>query len=68
MSSIYLFSRQIDRDCELMEQEGIMDYSLLMGIHFKNISPDGDLIPLGSQTPNGNFPILYQVVYNLNVN
>ncbi|KAK7267156.1 hypothetical protein RIF29_19820 [Crotalaria pallida] len=44
------FRRQIDRDCELLEQEGIMDYSLLVGIHFRDISADGDLIPSGSQT------------------
>ncbi|XP_061361095.1 phosphatidylinositol 4-phosphate 5-kinase 5-like isoform X1 [Gastrolobium bilobum] len=47
------FCRQIDRDCELLEQEGIMDYSLLVGIHFKDISADGDLIPSGSRTPSG---------------
>lgn len=47
------FCRQIDRDCELLEQEGIMDYSLLVGIHFKDISSEGDLIPSGSQTPQG---------------
>ncbi|KAF1859000.1 hypothetical protein Lal_00000823 [Lupinus albus] len=41
------FCRQIDRDCELLEQEGIMDYSLLVGIHFKDISQDGDIIPSG---------------------
>ncbi|RDX63736.1 Phosphatidylinositol 4-phosphate 5-kinase 4, partial [Mucuna pruriens] len=47
------FCRQIDRDCEILEQEGIMDYSLLVGIHFKDISPDGDFIPLQSRTPIG---------------
>ncbi|XP_027338608.1 phosphatidylinositol 4-phosphate 5-kinase 4 [Abrus precatorius] len=47
------FCRQIDRDCELLEQEGIMDYSLLVGIHFKDISENGDLIPSGSNTPAG---------------
>nr|KYP59854.1 Phosphatidylinositol-4-phosphate 5-kinase 4 [Cajanus cajan] len=45
------FCRQIDRDCELLEQEGIMDYSLLVGIHFKDISENGDLISSGSHTP-----------------
>ncbi|XP_061367566.1 phosphatidylinositol 4-phosphate 5-kinase 5-like [Gastrolobium bilobum] len=45
------FCSQIDMDCELLEQEGIMDYSLLVGIHFKDISPDGDLIPSVSRTP-----------------
>ncbi|XP_020223164.1 phosphatidylinositol 4-phosphate 5-kinase 4 isoform X2 [Cajanus cajan] len=47
------FCRQIDRDCELLEQEGIMDYSLLVGIHFKDISENGDLISSGSHTPAG---------------
>ncbi|KAF8377025.1 hypothetical protein HHK36_030397 [Tetracentron sinense] len=28
------FFRQIDRDCEFLEAEGIMDYSLLVGLHF----------------------------------
>lgn len=26
--------RQIDRDCEFLEGERIMDYSLLIGVHF----------------------------------
>ncbi|XP_050887624.1 phosphatidylinositol 4-phosphate 5-kinase 5 isoform X2 [Lathyrus oleraceus] len=47
------FCKQIDRDCELLEQEGIMDYSLLVGIHFKDISSEGDLIPSISHTPQG---------------
>lgn len=57
-----MFSRQIDRDCELLEQEGIMDYSLLLGIHFKNISQDGDVIPSAPRTPTGNFLILHVVM------
>ncbi|CAJ2671651.1 unnamed protein product [Trifolium pratense] len=47
------FSRQVDMDCELLEQEGIMDYSLLLGIHFNNISPDGDILPIAPPTPSG---------------
>ncbi|KAK7393068.1 hypothetical protein VNO78_21520 [Psophocarpus tetragonolobus] len=47
------FCRQIDRDCELLEQEGIMDYSLLVGIHFKDISENGHLISSGSHSPTG---------------
>uniref|UniRef100_A0ACD5X7P4 Uncharacterized protein n=2 Tax=Avena sativa TaxID=4498 RepID=A0ACD5X7P4_AVESA len=30
------FCKQVDKDCELLEQERIMDYSLLVGIHFKD--------------------------------
>jgi hypothetical protein len=28
--------RQIDRDCEFLEGERIMDYSLLIGLHFRD--------------------------------
>ncbi|XP_031247617.1 phosphatidylinositol 4-phosphate 5-kinase 6-like isoform X2 [Pistacia vera] len=29
------FCRQVDRDCDFLEQERIMDYSLLVGLHFR---------------------------------
>ncbi|KAL6141310.1 hypothetical protein ACLB2K_059600 [Fragaria x ananassa] len=45
------FCRQIDRDCEFLEQERIMDYSLLVGLHFRSTSAAGDLIPSGAFTP-----------------
>ncbi|KAJ8648514.1 hypothetical protein MRB53_001537 [Persea americana] len=32
------FLRQVDRDCEFLEQERIMDYSLLVGLHFRETS------------------------------
>ncbi|KAL5546597.1 hypothetical protein UlMin_006284 [Ulmus minor] len=47
------FCRQIDRDCEFLEQERIMDYSLLVGLHFRNTSAAGDLIPSGARSPTG---------------
>ncbi|KAJ6870373.1 phosphatidylinositol 4-phosphate 5-kinase 4 [Populus alba x Populus x berolinensis] len=47
------FCRQVDRDCELLEQERIMDYSLLVGLHFREVSPNGDLITSGMRTPPG---------------
>ncbi|XP_057549109.1 phosphatidylinositol 4-phosphate 5-kinase 4-like [Amaranthus tricolor] len=47
------FSRQVDRDCEFLEQERIMDYSLLVGLHFREASKAGDLIPSGARTPTG---------------
>ncbi|WOL04063.1 hypothetical protein Cni_G12784 [Canna indica] len=34
-SSFQEFQRQVDRDCEFLEQERIMDYSLLVGVHFR---------------------------------
>ncbi|XP_038721601.1 phosphatidylinositol 4-phosphate 5-kinase 4-like isoform X1 [Tripterygium wilfordii] len=45
------FCRQVDRDCELLEQERIMDYSLLVGLHFRDASASGDLIPSEGQSP-----------------
>ncbi|XP_043816342.1 phosphatidylinositol 4-phosphate 5-kinase 4 [Manihot esculenta] len=39
------FCRQVDRDCEFLEQERIMDYSLLVGLHFREVSNSGELIP-----------------------
>jgi len=30
--------RQLGRDCEFLEAEGIMDYSLLIGLHFRDDS------------------------------
>ncbi|URD72482.1 PIPKc [Musa troglodytarum] len=39
------FQRQVDRDCEFLEQERIMDYSLLVGVHFRSsremLPPEG---------------------------
>ncbi|GAB4827771.1 Phosphatidylinositol 4-phosphate 5-kinase 4 [Ancistrocladus abbreviatus] len=32
------FCRQVDRDCDFLEQERIMDYSLLVGLHFREAS------------------------------
>ncbi|XP_052175442.1 phosphatidylinositol 4-phosphate 5-kinase 4-like [Diospyros lotus] len=48
------FRRQVDRDCEFLEQERIMDYSLLVGLHFRDTTDCGDLIPSGSRTPTDN--------------
>ncbi|GAB2299269.1 Phosphatidylinositol 4-phosphate 5-kinase 4 [Dionaea muscipula] len=32
------FLRQVDKDCDFLEQERIMDYSLLVGLHFREAS------------------------------
>lgn len=50
---LVFFYRQIDRDCEFLEQERIMDYSLLVGLHFRNTTAAGNLIPSGAKTPTG---------------
>ncbi|XP_010547360.1 PREDICTED: phosphatidylinositol 4-phosphate 5-kinase 6-like [Tarenaya hassleriana] len=53
------FCRQVDRDCEFLEQERIMDYSLLVGMHFREASTRGTATPpSGARTPTGNVPRL----------
>ncbi|KAL2942775.1 Phosphatidylinositol 4-phosphate 5-kinase 1 [Bienertia sinuspersici] len=34
--------RQVDRDCEFLEAEKIMDYSLLIGLHFRDDCPSNE--------------------------
>ncbi|KAE9465843.1 hypothetical protein C3L33_02245, partial [Rhododendron williamsianum] len=46
------FRRQLDRDCEFLEQERIMDYSLLVGLHFRDSTNSGNLILSGDPTPS----------------
>ncbi|KAK9024000.1 hypothetical protein V6N11_004184 [Hibiscus sabdariffa] len=44
------FCRQVNRDCDFLEQERIMDYSLLIGLHFREVSsPNASDVP----TPTG---------------
>ncbi|XP_007010967.2 PREDICTED: phosphatidylinositol 4-phosphate 5-kinase 6 [Theobroma cacao] len=45
------FCRQVDRDCDFLEQERIMDYSLLIGFHFREVSTP---CTSGVCTPTGN--------------
>uniref|UniRef100_A0A7N0T3D2 1-phosphatidylinositol-4-phosphate 5-kinase n=1 Tax=Kalanchoe fedtschenkoi TaxID=63787 RepID=A0A7N0T3D2_KALFE len=50
------FCRQVDRDCELLEQERIMDYSLLVGVHFGDGSFGNQMTEArisGVRTPTG---------------
>ncbi|CAN6935018.1 unnamed protein product [Brassica oleracea] len=54
MTIMFVF-RQVDKDCEFLEQERIMDYSLLVGIHFREASVAGELIPSGARKPIGEF-------------
>lgn len=37
-NSVNHLCRQIERDCEFLEAERIMDYSLLVGLHFRDDS------------------------------
>ncbi|XP_061375582.1 phosphatidylinositol 4-phosphate 5-kinase 6-like [Gastrolobium bilobum] len=52
------FCRQVDRDCDFLEQERIMDYSMLVGLHFRGVSCSDNITPSGRssgvQTPTGN--------------
>ncbi|KAL3534620.1 hypothetical protein ACH5RR_003081 [Cinchona calisaya] len=48
------FRRQVDRDCEFLEQEGIMDYSLLVGLHFRDASNCCEHTSSGCLTPTDN--------------
>ena len=50
--------RQVDRDCDFLEQERIMDYSLLVGLHFREASSKGSVTPK-SRTPQGCPPTCY---------
>ncbi|AET02320.2 putative 1-phosphatidylinositol-4-phosphate 5-kinase [Medicago truncatula] len=53
------FCRQVDKDCEFLEQERIMDYSMLVGLHFRGVSSCSEAgtpsRSSGAQTPTGNF-------------
>lgn len=55
----YSFCRQVDRDCEFLEQERIMDYSLLVGLHFRETSllrdPSNEGRASSVKTPMGSF-------------
>ncbi|XP_077218255.1 phosphatidylinositol 4-phosphate 5-kinase 6-like [Tasmannia lanceolata] len=46
--------RQVDRDCDFLEQERIMDYSLLVGLHFRETSFSSDPLTPGVLTPKSN--------------
>ncbi|KAL8529233.1 hypothetical protein ACS0TY_006602 [Phlomoides rotata] len=47
------FCSQVDKDCDFLEQERIMDYSLLVGIHFRDMSQSGEPLhtSAGARTP-----------------
>lgn len=41
-----------------------MDYSLLVGLHFREISTAGDLIPSGTLSPTGQFSLFHKITLN----
>ncbi|WJX36668.1 Phosphatidylinositol 4-phosphate 5-kinase 6 [Trifolium repens] len=51
------FCRQVSRDCEFLEHERVMDYSMLVGLHFRETTPRGNVTPSGRNsgacTPSG---------------
>ncbi|KAK9019817.1 hypothetical protein V6N11_054325 [Hibiscus sabdariffa] len=58
------FRRQVDKDCDFLERERIMDYSLLVGLHFREVHStptSGALTPTGNgDCENGEAPRLSQ--------
>ncbi|XP_042416044.1 phosphatidylinositol 4-phosphate 5-kinase 6-like isoform X1 [Zingiber officinale] len=52
------FHKQVDRDCELLEQERIMDYSLLVGVHFSetSVSQENEATPRLSRADMDQLP------------
>ncbi|XP_054814056.1 phosphatidylinositol 4-phosphate 5-kinase 6-like [Prosopis cineraria] len=51
------FCRQVDRDCDFLEHERIMDYSMLVGLHFRESSCSNSFSSVrtsGSHTLSGN--------------
>ncbi|KAJ6818588.1 putative phosphatidylinositol 4-phosphate 5-kinase 6 [Iris pallida] len=46
------FCRQVDKDCEFLEQERIMDYSLLVGLHFRDTCRESSLSEGNSEMEN----------------
>ena len=43
------FLSQIYRDCEFLEAERIMDYSLLIGLHFRDDYSSAEMISLNDK-------------------
>ncbi|KAL6562903.1 Phosphatidylinositol 4-phosphate 5-kinase 6 [Orobanche hederae] len=51
------FCSQVDRDCDFLEQERIMDYSLLVGVHFRDMSQSGKPLNYESNVSNVQTPL-----------
>lgn len=60
-------NRQIELDCEFLEAERIMDYSLLVGIHFRdeNTSNKIGLSPFVLRSGNIYFPLFILILMQL---
>lgn len=48
----------MDKDCEFLEQEKIMDYSLLVGVHFRGKRDMPANLMVGRHTQNADLVIL----------
>ncbi|RDX69624.1 Phosphatidylinositol 4-phosphate 5-kinase 1, partial [Mucuna pruriens] len=49
----HFFVMQLDRDCEFLEAEGIMDYSFLIGLHFRDDSSVDEVKSLPNELCSG---------------
>lgn len=45
--------RQVDRDCDFLEHERIMDYSMLVGLHFREASCSESFRTSGARSAPG---------------
>ena len=52
ISSEFHLCSQVDKDCDFLEQERIMDYSMLVGLHFRETSQQESVTPNGHQSGN----------------
>ena len=61
--------KTLDRDCKVLESFGIMDYSLLLGVHNidqtkRNGEVRSNLVNMNSSGPSKNFHIKKEFHYN----
>ena len=57
------FCRQVNKDCDFLEQERIMDYSMLVGLHFRGMSCSDNVTPPSGYSPGTTTPTGYILSY-----
>ncbi|KAG1331826.1 hypothetical protein COCNU_02G017940 [Cocos nucifera] len=57
------FQRQVEKDCEFLEAERIMDYSLLVGVHFRGPS-NGEIGSKKEAPPHLSRAVMDQFLYD----